>query len=38
MIIVVYDKTLSLKTVIRDKHLVTSTGKFNVYNTRKDAY
>ncbi len=37
-IVVVDDKTLQLKTVIRDKRLVTPTGKFNVYNTRKDIY
>ena len=37
-IVVVDDKTLELKTVIRDKRLVTPTGKFNVYNTRKDIY
>jgi nitrite reductase (NO-forming) / hydroxylamine reductase len=37
-IVVVDDKTLALKTVIRDKRLVTPTGKFNVYNTRKDIY
>jgi nitrite reductase (NO-forming)/hydroxylamine reductase len=24
--------------VIRDKRLVTPTGKFNVYNTRRDIY
>jgi len=37
-IVVVDDKTLTLKTVIRDKRLVTPTGKFNVYNTRNDVY
>lgn len=37
-IVVVDDKMLKLKTVIRDKRLVTPTGKFNVYNTRKDVY
>ena len=37
-IVVVDDKTLKLKTVIRDKAIVTPTGKFNVYNTRKDVY
>ena len=37
-IVVVDDKTLNLKTVIRDKRLVTPTGKFNVYNTRNDIY
>jgi nitrite reductase (NO-forming)/hydroxylamine reductase len=37
-IVVVDDKTLTLKTVIRDRRLVTPTGKFNVYNTRNDIY
>jgi nitrite reductase (NO-forming)/hydroxylamine reductase len=37
-IVVVDDKTLTLKSVIRDKRLVTPTGKFNVYNTRNDVY
>ena len=37
-IVVVDDKTLKLKTVIRDKRLITPTGKFNVYNTRNDVY
>lgn len=37
-LVVVDDKTLALKAVIRDKRLVTPTGKFNVYNTRKDIY
>ncbi len=37
-IVVVDDKTRKLKTVIRDKRLVTPTGKFNVYNTRNDVY
>jgi len=37
-IVVVDDKTLKLKHVIRDKRLVTPTGKFNVYNTRRDIY
>jgi nitrite reductase (NO-forming) / hydroxylamine reductase len=37
-IVVVDDKTLTLKTVIRDKRLVTPTGKFNVFNTRSDVY
>ena len=37
-IVVVDDKTLKLKNVIKDKRLVTPTGKFNVYNTRKDVY
>ena len=37
-IVVVDDKTLKLKTVIKDPRLITATGKFNVYNTRKDIY
>jgi nitrite reductase (NO-forming)/hydroxylamine reductase len=37
-IVVVDDKTLKLKKVIKDKRLVTPTGKFNVYNTRNDIY
>ena len=32
------DKTLQLKKVIKDKRLVTPTGKFNVFNTREDVY
>ena len=37
-IVVVDDKTLKLKSVIKDPALITPTGKFNVYNTRKDIY
>ena len=37
-IVVVDDKTLELKAVIRDPRLVTPTGKFNVYNTKNDIY
>ncbi|MCP5470918.1 MAG: c-type cytochrome [Sinobacteraceae bacterium] len=37
-IVVVDDKTLKLKAVIKDKRLVTPTGKFNVYNTTHDVY
>ena len=37
-IVVVDDKTRTLKTVIKDPRLITPTGKFNVYNTRKDIY
>ncbi|MCV2873485.1 nitrite reductase [Defluviimonas sp. WL0050] len=37
-IVVVDDKTLELKTVIKDPRLITPTGKFNVYNTRNDVY
>jgi nitrite reductase (NO-forming) / hydroxylamine reductase len=35
-IVIVDDKTRKLKAVIKDKRLVTPTGKFNVYNTQKD--
>lgn len=37
-IVVVDDKTRSLKKVIKDERLVTPTGKFNVYNTVHDVY
>lgn len=37
-IVVVDDKTRNLKHVIKDKRLVTPTGKFNVYNTQHDVY
>ncbi len=37
-IVIVDDKTLELKHVIKDERLVTPTGKFNVYNTRADVY
>ncbi len=37
-IVVVNDKTRKLKQVIKDKRLVTPTGKFNVYNTTYDIY
>ena len=37
-IVVVDDKTLQLKQVIKDPRIVTPTGKFNVLNTRKDIY
>ena len=37
-IVVVDDKTHQLKKVIKDPRLITPTGKFNVYNTRKDIY
>ena len=37
-IVVVDDKTLALKTVIKDPRLVTPTGKFNVHNTQHDIY
>ena len=37
-IVVVDDKTLKLKAVIKDPRLVTPTGKFNVHNTQGDIY
>ncbi len=37
-IVIVDDKTLTLKKVIKDKRLITPTGKFNVYNTQHDVY
>jgi nitrite reductase (NO-forming)/hydroxylamine reductase len=37
-IVVVDDKSRKVKTVIKDKRLVTPTGKFNVYNTMHDIY
>ena len=37
-IVVVDDKTLELKKVIKDPRLITPTGKFNVLNTRDDVY
>jgi nitrite reductase (NO-forming) / hydroxylamine reductase len=37
-IVIVDDKTLKLKQVIKDKRLITPTGKFNVYNTQHDVY
>ena len=37
-IVVVDDKTLKLKAVIKDPRLITPTGKFNVYNTQHDVY
>ena len=37
-IVVLDDKTLKVKKVIKDKRLVTPTGKFNVYNTQHDVY
>jgi nitrite reductase (NO-forming)/hydroxylamine reductase len=37
-IVVVDDKTLKLKAVIKDPRLVTPTGKFNVHNTQDDIY
>ncbi|MDT3707114.1 MAG: cytochrome D1 domain-containing protein [Thiobacillus sp.] len=37
-IVVIDDKTRKLKVVIKDKRLITPTGKFNVYNTQHDVY
>ncbi len=37
-IVVVDDKTRTLKAVIDDARLITPTGKFNVYNTVNDVY
>ncbi len=37
-IVVIDDKTRKLKHVIKDKRLITPTGKFNVYNTVRDIY
>jgi nitrite reductase (NO-forming)/hydroxylamine reductase len=37
-LVVIDDQTLKLKAVIKDKRLITPTGKFNVYNTQHDIY
>ena len=37
-IVVLDDKTLTVKSVIKDPKLITPTGKFNVYNTQYDVY
>jgi nitrite reductase (NO-forming)/hydroxylamine reductase len=37
-LVVVDDKTLKLKTVIKDPKLITPTGHFNIYNTQHDIY
>jgi nitrite reductase (NO-forming)/hydroxylamine reductase len=37
-IVIIDDKTRKLKQVIKDKRLVTPTGKFTVYNTQHDVY
>jgi len=37
-LVVVDDKTLALKAVIKDPRLITPTGHFNVYNTQHDVY
>ena len=37
-LVVVDDKTLKLKAVIKDPRLITPTGHFNVHNTQNDIY
>ena len=37
-IVIVDDKTRTLKAVIKDTRLITPTGKFNVHNTIHDVY
>ena len=37
-LVVVNDKTRKLIKVIDDPRIITPTGKFNIYNTRKDVY
>jgi nitrite reductase (NO-forming)/hydroxylamine reductase len=37
-LVIVDDRTRKLKHVVKDKRLVTPTGKFNVYNTQHDVY
>jgi len=37
-LVIIDDKTLKLKKVIKDARLVTPTGKFNVHNTVHDVY
>ena len=37
-LVIVDDRTLKLKAVIKDPRLITPTGHFNVYNTQKDVY
>ena len=37
-IVIVDDKTRKLKHVIKDKRLITPTGKFNIHNTQHDVY
>jgi nitrite reductase (NO-forming)/hydroxylamine reductase len=37
-LVIVDDKTLKLKAVIKDPRLITPTGHFNVYNTQHDVY
>jgi nitrite reductase (NO-forming)/hydroxylamine reductase len=37
-LVVLDDKTLKVKKLIKDDRLITPTGKFNVYNTMHDVY
>jgi nitrite reductase (NO-forming)/hydroxylamine reductase len=37
-LVIVDDRTLKLKAVIKDPRLITPTGHFNVYNTQRDIY
>ena len=37
-LVIVDDKTLKLKAVIKDPRLITPTGHFNTYNTQHDIY
>ena len=37
-LVVVDDKTLKLKAVIKDPRIITPTGHFNIYNTQHDVY
>ncbi len=37
-IVVIDDKTRKVKSIIKDKRLITPTGKFNLYNTQHDVY
>nr|WP_310732401.1 cytochrome D1 domain-containing protein [Rubrivivax gelatinosus] len=37
-LVVVDDKTLKLKAVIKDPRLITPTGHFNIFNTQHDIY
>ncbi|MDE2599870.1 MAG: c-type cytochrome [Rhodocyclaceae bacterium] len=37
-LVVVDDKTLKLKAVVKDPRLITPTGHFNTYNTQHDVY
>ncbi len=37
-LVIVDDKTLKLKAVIKDPRIITPTGHFNVFNTQNDVY